>query len=100
MMSAPSSASRTASARPWPRAAPVTSATLPSTKPMAFSFAVNGRIPRCRSDAQPGEQALVVGRRAAEQQLGRLGPAEVQGGRMLPGEADAAVHLDVLVRGE
>ena len=30
--SAPSCASRTASARPWPRAAPVTSATLPATR--------------------------------------------------------------------
>src|SRR5215470_15164888 len=54
----------------------------------------------CRSDVQPGEQALVVDRRTAEQQLGRLGPAEVQVGWMLPGEADAAVHLDVLGRGE
>src|SRR5689334_8069107 len=34
MMSAPSSASRTAWLRPWPRAAPVTNATLPCTRPM------------------------------------------------------------------
>src|ERR1700677_126174 len=33
MMSAPSSARRTAWLRPWPRAAPVTKATLPSTRP-------------------------------------------------------------------
>src|ERR1700760_3239521 len=33
MMSAPSSASRIAWLRPWPRAAPVTKATLPSTRP-------------------------------------------------------------------
>src|SRR5690348_166130 len=35
MMSAPSSASRIAWLRPWPRAAPVTNATLPSTRPIA-----------------------------------------------------------------
>src|SRR6185503_13219193 len=34
MMSAPSSASRIAWLRPWPRAAPVTNATLPSTRPI------------------------------------------------------------------
>src|SRR6185369_10856559 len=34
MMSAPSDASRTACARPWPRAAPVMKATLPSTRPV------------------------------------------------------------------
>ena len=34
MMSAPSCASRTACARPWPRAAPVMKATLPSTRPV------------------------------------------------------------------
>src|ERR1700677_3010427 len=34
MMSAPSSASRTAWLRPWPRAAPVMKATLPCTRPM------------------------------------------------------------------
>src|SRR6476659_9364702 len=33
MMSAPSAASRTACARPWPRAAPVTNATRPSRGP-------------------------------------------------------------------
>jgi len=33
MMSAPSCANRTACARPWPRAAPVMNATLPSTRP-------------------------------------------------------------------
>ena len=35
--SAPSAASRSASARPWPRAAPVTSATLPATRPLHHS---------------------------------------------------------------
>ena len=34
MMSAPSCASRIACERPWPRAAPVTNATLPSTRPV------------------------------------------------------------------
>src|SRR5690606_24712796 len=49
-----------------------------------------------RSDAQPlGEQLPVVGG-VAEEQLGRLGPLEVEVGRVLPGEADAAVDLDVL----
>ena len=33
-----------------------------------------------------------------EQQLGALGPLEVEVGRVLPGEADAAVDLDVLGR--
>src|SRR5690349_18679023 len=37
MMSAPSCASRIASARPCPRAAPVTSATFPSTRPAMFA---------------------------------------------------------------
>src|SRR5215472_13065112 len=37
MMSAPSSASRTAWLRPWPRAAPVIKATLPSSLPATLS---------------------------------------------------------------
>src|SRR4051812_8247935 len=37
MMSAPSSARRTAWLRPWPRAAPVMKATLPSTRPPLLS---------------------------------------------------------------
>ena len=41
------------------------------------------------------EQLAVVGR-VTEQQLGGLGPLEVQVGGVLPGEADAAVDLDVL----
>ena len=49
-----------------------------------------------RSDADAlGEQLAVVGG-VAEEQLGRLGPLEVQVGRVLPGEADATVDLDVL----
>ena len=40
MMSAPSSASRTAWLRPCPRAAPVMNATLPSTRPMACPLGV------------------------------------------------------------
>ena len=42
-----------------------------------------------------GEELAVVGG-VAEEELGRLGPLEVQVGRVLPGEADAAVDLDVL----
>ena len=42
-----------------------------------------------------GEQFAVV-RRVTEQQLRRLGPLEVQVRRVLPGEADSAVDLDVL----
>ncbi|WP_374704544.1 class I SAM-dependent methyltransferase [Streptomyces sp. NL15-2K] len=52
--------------------------------------------PENRSDAEPVQQPLVVHRRAAEQQLRGLGPAEVQVRGVLPGEADAAVDLDVL----
>src|SRR5690242_17661349 len=49
-----------------------------------------------RSDADSlGEELAVVGR-VAEEQLGALGPLEVEVGRVLPGEADAAVDLDVL----
>src|SRR5271154_3101394 len=40
MMSAPSSASRMAWLRPWPRPAPVMNATLPSTRPMKTSLLV------------------------------------------------------------
>ena len=42
----------------------------------------------------------MVDGRAAEEQLRRLGAAEVQVGGVLPGEPDAAVHLDVLGRRE
>src|SRR6516162_2513793 len=43
MMSAPSSASRTAWLRPWPRAAPLTNATLPSTRPVIATSRYPGR---------------------------------------------------------
>src|SRR5271163_1851795 len=43
-------------------------------------------------------QQLAVVRGIAQQQLGRLGPLEVEVGRVLPREADAAVDLDVLGR--
>src|SRR3954452_5387766 len=49
-----------------------------------------------RSDLkQVGEPAAMVAGGAEHQAVG-LGPFEVQVGRVLPGEADAAVHLDVL----
>src|SRR5207253_6107300 len=48
------------------------------------------------SDADAlGQQLAVVGR-VPEQELARLGPLEIQVGVVLPGEADAAVDLDVL----
>src|SRR3954468_1863304 len=42
MMSAPSSASRMACSRPWPRAAPVMNATLPATLPIVFVIVTSG----------------------------------------------------------
>src|SRR6266446_5956788 len=58
MMSAPSSASRMAWLRPWPRAAPVMNATLPSTRPMMrFPSVVSGALSRRldqRAGLQPG----------------------------------------------
>src|SRR5687767_5781539 len=54
-------------------------------------------MPRLDADAL-GEQLAVVGR-VAEEDLGALGPLEVQVGIVLPGEADPAVDLDVLRRG-
>src|ERR1700738_3660465 len=44
MMSAPSSASRMACSRPWPRAAPVMNATLPATLPTLLSVMVAFRL--------------------------------------------------------
>ena len=46
--------------------------------------------------ADAGGQALAVVGGVAQEQLARLGPLEVQMGVMFPGEADAAVDLDVL----
>ena len=55
--------------------------------------------PEHRSDADAlGEQLAVVGR-VTEEELRRLRPFEVQVRRVLPGEADATVDLDVLGRG-
>src|SRR6476659_5932277 len=42
MMSAPSSASRMACSRPWPRAAPVMNATFPATLPFVFVIVTSG----------------------------------------------------------
>src|ERR1700722_20603667 len=50
------------------------------------------------SDAGEGREAFPVVVLVAEKQLARLGPTEVQVRVMLPGEADAAVHLDGLGR--
>src|ERR1700733_8023519 len=43
------------------------------------------------------QQLAVVGG-VAQEELGGLGPLEVEVGRVLPGEPDAAVDLDVLGR--
>ena len=70
MMSAPSCASRIAWLRPWPRAAPVMKATLPSSFPMTLR---SSRIPaRCAraligralgyQRSSPGDGCLVPGR--------------------------------------
>jgi hypothetical protein len=56
------------------------------------------RYPRrgSRLQADPGSEPLAVVGAVAEEQLAGLGPLEVQVGVVLPGEADAAVDLDVL----
>src|ERR1700689_546681 len=54
---------------------------------------------RVRSDPEQIRQAFSVRRRAAEQQLGGLGAPEVQVSGVFPGEPDAAVDLDVFLRG-
>src|SRR3546814_20454038 len=48
----------------------------------------------CSSDLLSQQLAVVGG--VTEEQLGALGPLEVQVGGVLPGEADAAMDLDVL----
>src|SRR5438874_3030931 len=47
-------------------------------------------------DADALRQELSVVRRIAEKELAGLGPLEVQVGVVFPGEADAAMDLDVL----
>src|SRR5580658_4376179 len=49
-----------------------------------------------RSDADALGQKLPVVGRVAEEELGRLGPLEVEVRVVLPGEPNAAVDLDVL----
>ena len=53
---------------------------------------------RPRSDPEPLREQLAVVGRVAEEQLGGLGPLEVEVGGVLPGEPDATVDLDVLGR--
>jgi citronellol/citronellal dehydrogenase len=53
-------------------------------------------VPRLQPDA--GGQAFAVVAGVAEEQLAGFGPLEVQVRVVLPGEADAAVDLDVLAR--
>jgi len=54
------------------------------------------RYPRPLLQPDPSGQTLPVVGAVTEEQLARLGPLEVQVGVVLPGEADAAVDLDVL----
>src|SRR5262249_30216604 len=49
---------------------------------------------------QPGHQLVLPGQWAAERQGQHAGAAVVELGVGLPGEADAAMSLDVLLRGE
>ena len=56
------------------------------------------RYPRPLLQPDPSGQTLPVVGAVTEEQLARLGPLEVQVGVVLPGEADAAVDLDVLGR--
>ena len=53
------------------------------------------RGPCAKSDTDSLREEFAVVRRIAEQQLGRLGPLEVQMRGVLPREADATVNLDV-----
>src|ERR1700728_2038256 len=89
MMSAPSWASRTAWLRPWPRAAPVMKATLPSSLPATDSLLAerilfmpgtgSRRLPALPRES--GQRVLVAGvrgwrlRTAADRDRHRLGPA-------------------------
>ena len=56
------------------------------------------RSPCAKSDTDALREELAVIRRVTEQQLGRLGPLEVQMRRVLPREADTAVNLNVFGR--
>src|SRR3954465_12633536 len=95
MMSAPSCASRTACARPCPRAAPVTNATLPSTRPAMVLQS------SCRWNCRCGWWMSGNDRRhgipAADRSglgLHRIRPVDVPGGETLENffERDASLH--------
>ena len=51
------------------------------------------------SDTDALGQQLAMIRRVTEQQLGTLGPFEVEVGRVLPREADTSMDLNVFSRG-
>src|SRR5260370_38966981 len=61
MMSAPSSASRIAWLRPWPRAAPVMKATLPSTRPVMAGTSLLVREAGVDRHGDAGDVAGIVG---------------------------------------
>src|SRR5215208_913316 len=89
MMSAPSSANRTAWLRPWPRAAPVTNATFPCTRPTC-------RCPFLCVSAAVDAQNL------SGDVAGFFGDQECTCGRDVLGLADAPYRcrLDVLLDDE
>src|SRR5215813_2060612 len=93
MMSAPSSASRTAWLRPWPRAAPVTNATFPCTRPIRrLSFRID----------YLGVSAAVDAQDLSGDVTGFLGDQKRARRRDVLGLADAAYgcRLDVLLDDE
>src|SRR5690606_3899999 len=90
----PSSRKAPAIAAPIPRVPPVTRTTRPAT-PLTVPRAERGstQLPSAQYPGPLRRQAA-PGPRAAPEQLGRFGALEVEVGVVLPGEADAAVHLD------
>src|SRR4051812_45671762 len=89
MMSAPSCAIRTACERPWPRAAPLTSATLPSRRPgicVPPSAGVRGVLTGGDRDGLPGDVASLVG----AQERHRVGDVD----RLDPRDRDRVERLE------
>src|SRR5207249_5611321 len=69
----------------------------PSAPRRPRSRAAEASADRLDPDSLGEQLAVVCG--VAQEELGRLGPLEVQVGVVLPREADATVDLDVLGRG-
>ena len=111
---APSAANRRASAAPMPLPAPVTTTPAPATVSMgpllhdpADSYAhtadtnLQDHEPpgACRRQVDQLSQRGPVPVRGAQRHRPALGPLQQQVRRVLPGEADPAVHLHALLRG-